>query len=443
MLFFAKSRASSPFHKGERREVQAPKPIVKLSLEAQLPFEVLLECLSQLDFWMLRVVKRVSKDWCILARYTLKSPVWQARNQLCFTPDNFLPMLPYDAPGKTVSVQGYCSVMRNAEACTPSPGASVQRGPIWVSVVARSKGADDVDSLRSIRREMRILSHFQQCQLTPALHCLVQPSMSELNRGWREVSLVTDQHNMTLGALLATTGSLSHDYTLWFTWQLLQGLCVLHASNVAHRSLHPDAILISRHSLRLMIADFASTGSCDGVSVVPDTNGGPWKGSAAQQQEATHYCTSPEALLGQPVGAAADVWAVGCIIAELASSPRRPFFEGCTSVQQLRRRCSWLKGTSDNELARLMPDGERRTLSMLRAMLVPSPRKRVSATAAVEMCPALEEFRIEFELPHEPYVPAFDWHAEHLSPAALADEDLLRRDIFVHAAPDVKQEKVQ
>ena len=85
--------------------------------------------------------------------------------------------------------------------------------------------------------------------------------------------------------------------------QLLRGVAHLHAHNVVHRDLKPYNVLVTPDGV-LRIGDF-------GAAAMLYTYLG----------ENTHVTSrhyrSPEQLLLQPHGTPADIWAVGCILAEM------------------------------------------------------------------------------------------------------------------------------
>ena len=62
--------------------------------------------------------------------------------------------------------------------------------------------------------------------------------------------LDTDLHNVI------KSGILSKEHTRLFMYQLLRGLKYLHSSNVLHRDLKPDNLLINLEDLVLKIGDF-------------------------------------------------------------------------------------------------------------------------------------------------------------------------------------------
>ena len=85
--------------------------------------------------------------------------------------------------------------------------------------------------------------------------------------------------------------------------QLLRGVAHLHAHRVVHRDLKPYNVMVTPDGV-LRIGDF-------GAAAMLQT----WLGYTTHVTS-RHY-RSPEQLLLQPHGTPADVWAVGCILAEM------------------------------------------------------------------------------------------------------------------------------
>ena len=91
--------------------------------------------------------------------------------------------------------------------------------------------------------------------------------------------------------------------TLPLLKQLLRGVAHLHAHKVIHRDLKPHNVMVMPNGT-LRIGDF-------GASAMLHT----WLGFTTHVTS-RHY-RSPEQLLLQPSGMPSDIWAVGCILAEM------------------------------------------------------------------------------------------------------------------------------
>ena len=100
-------------------------------------------------------------------------------------------------------------------------------------------------------------------------------------------------------------------------YQLLNGLLYLHSSHVLHRDLKPANILIT-HAGIVKIGDLGLARLCY-QPLQPLFVG--------DKVVVTIWYRAPELLMGaKHYGKAVDCWAVGCVLAELASL--RPIFKG-------------------------------------------------------------------------------------------------------------------
>ncbi|XP_066128218.1 cyclin-dependent kinase-like 1 isoform X1 [Saccopteryx bilineata] len=105
------------------------------------------------------------------------------------------------------------------------------------------------------------------------------------------------------------------------TWQTLQAVNFCHQHNCIHRDVKPENILITKHSV-IKLCDFGFARLLTGPS------------DYYTDYVATRWYRSPELLVGDTqYGPPVDVWAVGCVFAELLSGV--PLWPGKSDVDQL------------------------------------------------------------------------------------------------------------
>ncbi|XP_077909789.1 cyclin-dependent kinase-like 1 isoform X3 [Halichoerus grypus] len=105
------------------------------------------------------------------------------------------------------------------------------------------------------------------------------------------------------------------------TWQTLQAVNFCHKHDCIHRDVKPENILITKHSV-IKLCDFGFARLLTGPS------------DYYTDYVATRWYRSPELLVGDTqYGPPVDVWAVGCVFAELLSGV--PLWPGKSDVDQL------------------------------------------------------------------------------------------------------------
>lgn len=106
-----------------------------------------------------------------------------------------------------------------------------------------------------------------------------------------------------------------------FMKQIFEGMKYVHSKNVTHRDLKPENILLTEDGI-IKICDFGS------AKVLDD------EGSLNTPYIVSRYYRAPELILAcSDYTNKIDIWAIGCIFAELLTL--RPLFPGKTEGSQL------------------------------------------------------------------------------------------------------------
>jgi len=176
--------------------------------------------------------------------------------------------------------------------------------------------------------------------------------------------------------------------------QLIMGMEYLHDNWILHRDIKTSNLLLNNHGI-LKIADFGLARPY-GSPIRPYTH-----------VVVTLWYRAPELLLGtQTYTPAIDIWAVGCVFAEILS--RDPLFKGKNEADQLEKIFKKLGSVDDKvwpgfsslphaknfNFTKKFPNDLRHTFSedrlsvcgldLLNKLLCYSPEKRITASEALK-----------------------------------------------------------
>ncbi|GAX76672.1 hypothetical protein CEUSTIGMA_g4118.t1 [Chlamydomonas eustigma] len=229
-------------------------------------------------------------------------------------------------------------------------------------------------------REIKILRELKGC-----------PNIVNLLDAWtlkKNILLVFDFMVGDLEAIIKDKAIvLSASDIKSYMQMIMKGLADCHRCWVIHRDMKPNNCLISPTG-ELKLGDF-------GLSRLL---GSPERGRPYTNQVFARWYRSPELLYGSTMyGFAPDVWAAGCIFAELLL--RRPWFPGESDIDQLGKVFQAL-GTPSEEswpgvtslpnylefqkvlappLKNLFPKASEDALDLLSKMVALDPKKRLMA----------------------------------------------------------------
>ncbi|XP_008277560.1 mitogen-activated protein kinase 4 [Stegastes partitus] len=222
-------------------------------------------------------------------------------------------------------------------------------------------------------------------------------------------------------ARLLEQGPLPTGHATLLFYQLLRGLKFIHSANVLHRDLKPANIFINMDQLLLKIGDF-------GLARIVDPHYSH-KGYLSEGLVTKWYC-SPRLLLSpNNYTKAIDMWAAGCILAEMLTG--RMLFAGAHELEQMQLILNTVPVLREEDrqdllqvmpsyvshgwrvkkpFSELLPEVDAQAVDFLERILTFNPMDRLTAEAALShlflqqySCPEDEPtsshpFRIEDEL---------------------------------------------
>ena len=106
-------------------------------------------------------------------------------------------------------------------------------------------------------------------------------------------------------------------------YQMLKALSFMHSHQIIHRDVKPENLLLSQNGL-LKVCDFGFA-----RSMLPN------RSAVYTDYVSTRWYRAPELLVGDAnYDATVDIWAVGCILAEMLSG--NPLFPGDSDLHTLK-----------------------------------------------------------------------------------------------------------
>ncbi|MEO8337364.1 MAG: serine/threonine-protein kinase [bacterium] len=136
-----------------------------------------------------------------------------------------------------------------------------------------------------------------------------------------------------LSRLLAREAPLGLDRAIEITRQIADGLGAAHELGIIHRDLKPDNILITRTRAGREVAKVVDFGIAKAMRESVEEGL-----TRTGQVIGTPEFMSPEQLLGDPVDARADLYALGCMFHMMLTAA--PPFDAKTREQMIKRRLS-------------------------------------------------------------------------------------------------------
>ncbi|XP_038187957.1 mitogen-activated protein kinase 4 isoform X3 [Arvicola amphibius] len=289
-------------------------------------------------------------------------------------------------------------------------------------VAVKKIALSDARSMKHALREIKIIRRLDHDNIVKVYEVL-GPKGSDLQGELFKFSVayIVQEYMETDLARLLEQGTLTEEHAKLFMYQLLRGLKYIHSANVLHRDLKPANIFISTEDLVLKIGDF-------GLARIVDQHYSH-KGYLSEGL-VTKWYRSPRLLLSpNNYTKAIDMWAAGCILAEMLTG--KMLFAGAHELEQmqliletipvvreedkeelLKVMPSFVNSTWEvkRPLRKLLPDVNSEAIDFLEKILTFNPMDRLTAEMGLQhpymspySCPEDEPtsqhpFRIEDEI---------------------------------------------
>lgn len=267
-------------------------------------------------------------------------------------------------------------------------------GAFGIVTKCKDKETGEIVAIKKMKQKYQTFDECLQLKEVKSLRKIKHNNVVRLLQVFRENQYLYLVFELMGDSLLKTmnkkNGPFSEEEVRHIIYQVLQGLAYVHKQGFFHRDLKPDNLLWKDDTIK--IADF---GLAREIRSRP-----PYT-----EYVSTRWYRAPEIILRSPnYNSPVDIWAVGCIMAELYMG--KPIFQGSSDIDQIYKIVA-LQGTFNNQtwpngvryatklglrfpqvqntkLETLMPNASPNAISLMNEMLKYDPAKRPSATQALQ-----------------------------------------------------------
>ena len=267
--------------------------------------------------------------------------------------------------------------------------------------LAKEKSSSDMVAIKVLKKKYRKFDECCELRECKSLQKLCKDSLQS-QKGYDNIiklkqiifekktgklSLVFEYMETDLYELMKKKGKLTEDEIKDITYQTLLGLYHMHKYGFFHRDMKPENLLLTGKKVK--IGDF---GLAREIRSIP-----PYT-----EYVSTRYYRAPECILRSTnYNSPIDIWAVGCIMAEMYMHPM-PLFYGQTEKEVFTKICTtlgsptnstWLEGvnqankigmkfpqSSGTDLANIVIGASPEAIDLMKQMLKWDPNCRATAT---------------------------------------------------------------
>lgn len=233
--------------------------------------------------------------------------------------------------------------------------------PVAIKMVNRV--TQKIQLAKRALRELTLLRHFSHENITGLIDVDISPNHDE-------IYIFMEPMEADLHQIIKSGQTLTVEHVQYFVYQILRGLKYIHSASVVHRDLKPGNLLVNA-DCELKICDF---GLSRGFNARNDETA-----TMMTEYVATRWYRAPEIMLAyRRYGTAVDIWATGCIVAELILG--KPLFKGKDYVDQLNKILDVLGSPEDKVMQRI---GSEKARAYVRSLPYkkPQPLPKILPTA--------------------------------------------------------------
>lgn len=224
-----------------------------------------------------------------------------------------LPLLPRRSRAPSKAMERYERLARLGEGSYGIVFQCRDRQTGKLVAVKKFQQTEDDPLIRKIAlREIRLLKNLKHPNLVNLIEVFRRKRKLHLVFEYCEHTLLHEMEKYPKGCPDITTKQ--------FTWQILQGVAYCHRLGIVHRDVKPENILLTADGI-IKLCDFGFARMLS-------------PGENYTEYVATRWYRAPELLVGDTqYGTPVDVWAIGCVFAELVRG--EALWPGKSDVDQL------------------------------------------------------------------------------------------------------------
>jgi len=300
-------------------------------------------------------------------------------------------------------------------------------------------------ALRTLR-ELKLLKFFSETCLNENIISILDIAKPASLSSFKEIYFIQELMQTDLHRVIRTQ-NLTDDHCQYFVYQTLRALKSIHSADIVHRDLKPANLLLNANC-DLKVCDFGLARSVKTSALAVGKDQG-----MMTEYVATRWYRAPEIMLSfKMYTKAIDIWAVGCILAELLTA--RPLFPGRDYSHQLdlildvigtpsldefyaitsRRSRDYIRALpikKKRPFSTLFPKASKEAIDFLSKTLTFDPKKRMTVDEALEH-PYLAAYHDPEDepvvTPLSPSYFQFDMHKDELTKDQL--KELLYNEVM-------------
>jgi serine/threonine protein kinase len=232
----------------------------------------------------------------------------QPSNKLRLTPEDLNQRFRIET-NQTIGAGTYGKVYKAEERVTSKPVAiKIMRDNYYANPVIATRLFREISLLLILKGHPNLIE-------------LEYLTISGVEEQGLEFSLVFELYNTDLNNVIRSDIEITNEHIKHILYQIFCGIYYMHSAKIVHRDLKPNNILINLDDCKITICDLGLARATHIIKAVSSEDEyfiteQPFS-QLTQKNMTTTWYRSPELIFDQRAEDSGDIWAIGCIFAEL------------------------------------------------------------------------------------------------------------------------------